>query len=154
TNRTLTAVSGGLNGTSNTFTVYGPASRSPPVARFTWSPAVINVGSTVNFDGSPSYDYQTPTAQLQVQYDPETNGNWSPWTTTKTFSHQFNTAGLFRVRFMVKDTDGDIDYRSGWVRVLNVTDPRCVVNTSSDTDDGASNCTGAYGTDGKLSLAE
>ncbi len=153
-NRTLTATQGAINGTSNTFTVTGPASRTPPVARFTWSPAVINVGQTVNFDGSPSFDYQTPTAQLQVSFDPELTGAFTAYTTVKTYSHQFNTAGLFRVRMLVRDTDGDVDYRSGWVRVLNPGDRRCRVTTASDVDDGASNCTGSNGTDGQLSLAE
>jgi hypothetical protein len=54
----------------------------------------------------------------------------------------------------VKDTDGDIDYRSGWVRVLNVGDRRCTVNTANDVDDGATSCTGPFGADGKLSLSE
>ncbi|MBK7860354.1 MAG: hypothetical protein IPJ65_17430 [Archangiaceae bacterium] len=152
--RSLTATQGAVNGTSNTFTVTGPAARTPPIARFTWSPAVIDTGGTVSFDASPSSDYQTPSAQLQVTFDPENDGNFSAFTTTKTFSHRYNTAGLYRVRMEVRDTDGDIDYRSGWVRVLNPGDPRCTVNTASDVDDGASNCTSAFGTDGKLSLAE
>ncbi len=154
TNRQLVATQGAVNGSSNTFTVTGPATRSPPIARFTWSPAVINVGGTVNFNASTSSDYQTPTAQLQVSFDPENDGNFSSYTTTKTFSHRYNTAGLYRVRMMVRDTDGDVDYRSGWVRVLPMNSPRCVVNTSSDVDDGASNCTGSNGPDGRLSLSE
>ncbi|MBL8953864.1 MAG: right-handed parallel beta-helix repeat-containing protein, partial [Myxococcaceae bacterium] len=153
-NRTLTATQGATNGTSNTFTVTGPATRSPPIARFTWSPAVINTGQTVNFDASSSSDYQTPTAQLQVSFDPENDGNFSGYTTTKTFSHRYDVAGLYRVRMLVRDTDGDIDYRSGWVRVLNAGDRRCRVTTSSDVDDGATNCTGSNGADGQLSLAE
>jgi parallel beta-helix repeat protein len=153
-NRALVATSGAVNGTSNTFTVTGPAPRSPPIARFTWSPAVINVGGTVNFDASSSTDYQTPTAQLQVSYDYEDNGAFTAFTTTKTGSHLYNTAGLYRVRLEVRDTDGDIDYRSGWVRVLNAADRRCTVNTASDVDDGATNCTANFGADGKLSLAE
>jgi len=153
-NRSLTATQGAINGTSNTFNVTGPAARSPPIARFTWNPAVINTGQTVNFDASSSSDYQTPTAQLQVSFDPENDGNFSAYTTTKTFSHRYDTAGLFRVRMLVRDTDGDVDYRSGWVRVLNAGDRRCRVTTASDVDDGASNCTGSNGSDGQLSLAE
>jgi hypothetical protein len=58
------------------------------------------------------------------------------------------------VYLAVKDGDGDIDYTSGWVRVVKPGDKVCIVTTSSDVDDGALNCNGAFGTDGKLSLAE
>ncbi len=156
-NRTLTATQGTTNGTSNAFTVSGPASRTPPYARFTWSPAVVVAGGTVNFDASTSTDYQTPTPQLQVTWDPTNTGNnipWTPWTTTKTYSFRYNQPGLYRVRMAVRDSDGDIDYRSGWVQVLRNNDPRCTVNTNSMTDDGATNCTGNSGPDGKLSLPE
>jgi hypothetical protein len=158
TNRTLTATAGAVTGTSNAFTVAAPATRSPPIARFTWNLAAVNRGGTVTFDASASSDYQTPSSALQVTWDPEGNMAgplpWTAWTTTKTFTHQYNSSGVFRVYLAVKDADGDIDYTSGWVRVIKPGDKVCVVNTSSDVDDGATSCGGGFGTDGKLSLSE
>ncbi len=162
TARTLTATSGALNGTSNPFDVDGPPARSPPVSRHTYSPPMLIVGGSVLFDATPSTDWQTPTANLQVSWD-FSGANaapppWSPWTTTKTASNVYGSTGtspnIYKVRLAVRDTDGDIGYGSGYVVSLSAGTPLCIVNTSSDVDDGASGCGGPYGTDGRLSLRE
>jgi hypothetical protein len=158
TGRTLTATQGALTGTSNAFNVSGPAARSPPIARFTVTPAVIMRNGSATLDASGSSDWQTTTSQLQVTWDPEgsTAGGlpWTPWTTTKTLSHTYGSGGVFRVHLAVKDSDGDIDYRAGWIRVIPPGDKFCMVNTNSDVDDGAQDCSSNLGTDGKLSFAE
>ncbi len=160
--RQLTATSGALTGTSNAFDVDGPPARSPPVSRHTYSPPMLTVGGSVTFDASPSTDWQTPTANLQVSWDfTGTNGAappWSPWTTTKVASNVFgptgNSPNIYKVRLAVRDTDGDIGYGSGYVVSLSAGTALCRVDTSSDVDDGASSCTGPFGTDGRLSFRE
>jgi hypothetical protein len=129
----------------------------------TASPVVVRTNQAITFDASGSYDYQTPAASLQVSWDlqgastalptyPTAAAPWTAWTTTKTVSNTFTTAGTYTVRVAVADADGDVGY--GSVTVIVSAGTVCTVTTNADVDDGATNCTGPYGTDGQLSLAE
>ncbi|MEW5737941.1 MAG: hypothetical protein AB1938_03390 [Myxococcota bacterium] len=156
TGRVLTATQGVISGSSAAFDVV-VANRTPPIARFTVTPRVVTTGENVSFDASTSSDLQTATAALQVSWDFTGSAGgpppWSAWTTTKTATNSFATAGLRTVRLAVRDADGDIGYATGWVQVLSGATNRCIVDTSSNTDDGASSCS-SRGPDNRLSLVE
>jgi hypothetical protein len=165
TGATLTATSGAIAGTSAAFNVNGASNPSPPIAKFTASPVVIRAGQTVSFDASASSDYQDPTSLLQVSWDfagtstgapayPTPAAPWTAWTTTKTTTHSYATAGTYAVRLAVVDTAGTIGHATLTVVVLAAGDTLCTVTTAADADDGATSCAGPYGTDGKLSLPE
>lgn len=154
--RVVTATQGAVTGSSAPFDVVA-ANRTPPIARFTVTPRVVTTGQNVSFDASTSSDLQTATPALQVSWDftgvAAGPPPWSAWTTTKTATNSFTTAGLKTVRLAVRDADGDIGYATGWVQVLSNATNLCVVDTSSNTDDGASSCS-SKGLDGRLSLLE
>lgn len=155
--RQLVATSGALTGSSNAFEVTAPPSRSPPVARFSYSPAVIVAGQSVTFDAAASSDYETASAALEVSWDFTGTGGappWSAWSTSKTASNSYGTAGTYTARLAVRDSDGDIGFASHLVVVLASPADLCRVDTNADVDDGASSCTGPFGTDAKLSLVE
>lgn len=159
TGRTLTATSGALSGTSNPFDVSNYPARSPPVARFTRTPAVVAPGVTVSFDATSSTDYQTASGNLQVSWDfsgvaatSPPAAPWTAWTTTKTATTSYAATGVYSPRLAVRDADGDVGYATLPLEVLATADT-CVVTTNAMTDDGASSCA-ALGADGLLSLVE
>jgi parallel beta-helix repeat protein len=159
TGRTLTATSGALSGTSNAFDLSNYPARSPPVARFTRTPAVVAPNATVAFDAASSTDYQTATSSLEVAWDfsgvavtTPPAAPWTAWTTTKTATTTYATAGVYSPRLAVRDAAGDIGYATLPVEVIAAANT-CVVNINTMTDDGASSCS-AVGPDGRLSLVE
>ena len=160
TGRTLVATSGAVSGTSNAFDVSGYAARSPPFARFTRTPVAAALNQTITFDASSSTDYQTATANLQVSWDfsgvaatSPPAAPWTAWTTTKTATSSYATAGMYSPRLAVRDADSDIGYATLPLEVIAAANI-CVVTTSSTADDGAASCTGSKGADGQLSLME
>jgi hypothetical protein len=164
--RQLVATSGSIAGASIAFAIETAANPSPPTARFTASPVVIRAGQSVSFDASASSDYETASALLQVSWDflgqataaqPPGAAPWSAWSTTKTASNTYASAGTFYPRLAVRDGAGAVGYATVRVVVLAAADPLCVVNTAADVDDGASACAcsgTSCGTDQKLSLRE
>lgn len=165
----LVATSALPSATSNGFAVVGLPVRSPPTARVTAAPGAARTGQAVLFDSSGSSDYQTATADLLVSWDftgtataapgwPTAGAPWTGWTTLKTASNTFSTAGRKAVRVAVRDADGDVGF--GTVTVLAYGgggDTICVVDTDVDVDDGATSCVGGaagFGADGKLSFPE
>ncbi len=157
TARTLTATQGSILGTSAPFDAV-PTNRSPPTPRFTATPRVALVNQVVTFDASTSSDLQDATALLQVSWDfsgvAAGAPPWTAFTTTKTATNTYATAGVYGVRLAVRDADGDIGYQVGWVHVLPAGSTNlCIVDTNANTDDGASSCT-SKGPDNRLSLIE
>jgi hypothetical protein len=158
TGRRLTATSGSLGGTSAAFDVQPLSTDTPPVASFTFNPAVIVAGQSIAFDATGSDDNTTPDNALEVSWDftgtAPGNPPWSAWTTTKTATQAFSTPGTYTVRLAVRDAPGGVGYAFRQVMVLPAGARACVVDTPSRTDDGASTCAGPFGADGKLSLPE
>jgi hypothetical protein len=168
---TLAATSGSASGSSGAFDLSGPASRSPPTARFSVKPAAIISGNPVTLDASASSDLQTASSGLSVAWD--FNGSsmtdagqppsspWSSWSTGKTTTSPYynNNGGgsaaplMFTPRLAVKDSDSDVAYARATVVVMPNGDGNCTVDTSSDVDDGAGSCN-SKGSDGKLSFRE
>lgn len=173
---TLTATASGRAGASNAFDVQvGPALRSPPLATFVATPRVAISGEAITFDASGSSDHQTPAADLQVSWDflaasyadyastaaPGT-GRWTGWSASKTASHAVINTGasavVYRPRLAVRDTEAgpggpDLGHAAGLVVIVPNGTDRCIVDTASLVDDGATDCY-AKGTDGRLSLTE
>jgi hypothetical protein len=169
---TLTATSGSATGTSAAFDLSGPASRSPPTARFSVNPTVLVSGNDVAFDAGASSDLQTPTSQLSVSWDFQgtsmtdaglpPSSPWSVWHAGKTATNAYINNGAAPImvtpRLAVKDTESgsggpDVGYARATIVVLPNGNGHCTVDTASDVDDGASSCY-AKGTDGKLSFRE
>jgi hypothetical protein len=171
---TLAAAAGAATATSSPFDVTGAAPRSPPTARLTVSPTVLISGATVTYDASRSTDLQTARASLTFSWDLEATGAsmdtapvppaspWSPWSAASTTTHPLvNNGGapvVYRPRVAVRDTEPgtggpDVGYASATVVVLPNGNGHCVVDTSSDADDGATDCY-SKGADGHLSLRE
>jgi len=86
----------------------GPVIGPNPLASFTVSPPSGFVSTIFAVDASSSRDLQTPTAQLQVRWDWENDGNYdTEFTTVKTATHQYSTPGTYTIKLEVKDTDGN-----------------------------------------------
>lgn len=156
----LTANLGAANAVQDELIVPGNSTvaRSPPRARLSGSGGALT-GTPTTFDASASTDLQTPASALQVSFDfsgtaisaPGT-APWTTWTTVKTATTTYTSAGSRLPRVAVRDADGDISIASLFVRTT-LASSACVV-TSAGPDDGATSCTGARGPDGVLSFLE
>ncbi|MFP4548912.1 MAG: FISUMP domain-containing protein [Fidelibacterota bacterium] len=81
-----------------------------PEASFTSTPAVGTVDTIFTFDASGSSDGEDDLADLQVRWDFDNDNTWdTDYSTTKTITHQFTTAGTYPVKLEVLDTDGATD---------------------------------------------
>jgi len=74
-----------------------------PIACFEFTPTSGTTTTVFQFDASGSSDAETPVEQLQVRWDWENNGTWTPFSTIKTVAHQFETAGFYSVSLEVMD---------------------------------------------------
>ena len=171
TNRRLMAVSGTVSGASNPFDVASSPTRSPPLAVFTFGPAVVVLDAgtaSITFDSSDSTDIQTPQPALLASWDftgsasgtpappPATPAlPWSPWAPLGALDGGYSSTGTFHPRLAVVDTDNDIGYATATVSVLNSASAAnlCVVNTNTDVDTGAGTCSGSVSLRAALRLA-
>ena len=83
-----------------------PLVNTAPTALFTINPPSGTTATEFQFDASGCTDAETPVSRLQVRWDWESNGTWTPFTNTKTASHVFFKAGSYTVLLEVKDGDG------------------------------------------------
>jgi len=84
-----------------------PATNSPPVARFAFSPPSGGVGTPFAFDASASWDAETSPDGLEVRWDWEDDGAWDTlWSPAKVAARAFPAAGLYSVRLAVRDAGG------------------------------------------------
>ena len=83
---------------------------SPPTASFTVSPDwgwPISGYNNFSVDASACSDNLTPSSELQVRWDWENDGVWdTPYSTTKSDSHSYATAGTYFILLEVKDNVG------------------------------------------------
>lgn len=78
-----------------------------PVASFTVSPASGDVNTVFAFDASICSDKETSMASLQVRWDFNNDGTFDTnWSTTKTESGSFTSAGTYITKLEVKDAGG------------------------------------------------
>ena len=85
------------------------AADAPPEALFLISPPVGTVVSTFRVTANVSSDYEDSLAQLQVRWDWEGNGTWTPWTNVKYAQHAYRVPGVHEMRLEVRDLAGLTD---------------------------------------------
>jgi formylglycine-generating enzyme required for sulfatase activity len=97
----------------------GPGRETAPEASFTVSPPSGTTETEFQFDASGSSDAQDPVSALEVRWDWTNNGVWdSDFSTTKTATHQYGTAGTKTIKLEVRDTGGLTDTTTATVTVL------------------------------------
>ena len=79
-----------------------------PIASFTITPASGGTTASVfTFDASQCTDNEDGTSALEVRWDWNTDGTWdTDYSTTKTATHQYTTAGTYIIKLEVKDSAG------------------------------------------------
>lgn len=78
-----------------------------PTASFTVNPTSGTTATIFNFDASSSSDNEDATSELQVRWDWENDGSYDTnWSTDKTTTYQYSTAGTYTVKLEVKDSGG------------------------------------------------
>ncbi len=81
-----------------------------PVAAFIVDPGSGDEGTVFTVDATPSTDLETPGLQLEVRWDWENDGEYdTDWTTTRTATHQYDSAGTFTIQLQVRDAGGMTD---------------------------------------------
>ena len=81
-----------------------------PTASFSVEPTSGTTSTTFTFDASSSSDNEDATSALKVRWDWTNNGSYDTnWSTDKTTTHQYSTAGTYTVKLEVKDTGGLTD---------------------------------------------
>lgn len=81
------------------------AANTAPVAVFIVTPASGSVTTTFNFDAFGCTDAEDIMAALAVRWDWENDGTWdTPFSTVKSATHKFTTAGSKTVVLQVMDT--------------------------------------------------
>jgi pimeloyl-ACP methyl ester carboxylesterase len=98
----------------------GPSLNTPPVADFTITPDIGNVGTFFIFDASTSFDKETSDSKLLVRWDFDSDGIWdTDYSPLKIVSEQFTTLGTFDVKLEVRDENGFIAIITKQVTVNN-----------------------------------
>ncbi len=78
-----------------------------PTAVFTVTPASGTTATNFVFNATASWDPETVSEALQVRWDWDGDGTYdTAFTTVKTASHRFTTAGSYRVTVQVRDSYG------------------------------------------------
>jgi len=79
----------------------------PPIADFSFSPAVGNIDTIFRFDASISSDAEDETSVLQVHWDWTNDGIWdTDFSSNKIINHQFPDIKGYTVVLEVKDSKG------------------------------------------------
>ncbi len=76
---------------------------APPEALFYMIPAAGSVITTFQVSANLSSDYEDALSALQVRWDWQGNGLWTPWTTEKFASHRYAEPGTYSLRLEVRD---------------------------------------------------
>ena len=97
-----------------------PGGNTAPTATFTVTPSCGSTSTGFGFDASGVTDAEDPAALLAVRWDFDGDGTWdTPYSTTKTITHQYTTEGSYSPKMEVKDTGGLTDVVTGAVTVSN-----------------------------------
>src|SRR5439155_761762 len=83
-----------------------PPSNSPPSVDFTWTPNSGNNTTVFAFTAQASDDHDSASS-IQVRWDWTGDGTWdTPWSTTKSATHTFGSAGSYAVGVQAQDSGG------------------------------------------------
>jgi uncharacterized protein (TIGR02145 family) len=87
--------------------VPGGSANTPPVAVIQVNPPTGTTVTVYTLDASASHDNQTKPALLAARWDFENDGTWdTPYSTNKTITHQYTTAGDYIIKVEVIDVGG------------------------------------------------
>ncbi|MCD4791898.1 MAG: PKD domain-containing protein [Bacteroidales bacterium] len=135
----------------------GSVNNPTPTADFTVSPLNGTTETNFTFDGSGSSDEQDPTSALEVRWDWTNNGSYDTgWSTTKTASHQYTSAGTYSVKMEVRDTEGLTDTEVHTVTVNNPNTPptaEFTIDPSSGTTETNFEFDATYCTDAETPIS-
>jgi len=105
-------------------------SNTAPTATFTVDPTSGFLATVFNFDASGCTDNEDATTVLEVRWDWNDDGTYDTnYSTSKTATHQYTTAGTYTAKLEVKDTGGLTNTTTRQVTVTNV-----VFETGTVTD--------------------
>src|SRR6266581_770643 len=94
-----------------------PPPNSPPSVDFSWSPTSGNTSTVFSFTAQASDDHDSPDS-IPVRWDWTGDGTWdTAWSTTKTASHTYSSAGNKTVVVQAIDSGGLTSTRSHPVQV-------------------------------------
>src|SRR3989475_3805187 len=83
-----------------------PPPNGPPTVDFTWTPTSGDTSTVFTFTATASDDHDPPNT-IQVRWDWTGDGTWdTAWSTTKTVSHTFSSAGTYTVVVQAIDSGG------------------------------------------------
>src|SRR5213594_3181148 len=100
-----------------------PPPNAPPSVDFTWTPTSGDTTTVFTFTAQVSDDHDQPSA-IQVRWDWNGDGTWdNSWSTTKTATHTFSSAGDYTVVVRAIDSGGLAASRSRVVSVTAVPPP-------------------------------
>ena len=100
-----------------------PPPNAPPTVDFTWTPSTGDNTTVFAFTATASDDHDLSTT-IQVRWDWQGDGVWdTQWSTTKTASHQYHSAGNKTVIIEAMDTGGLTSTQSHVVRVTAPSPP-------------------------------
>ncbi len=111
----------------------------PPEALFLTSSLVGTVRTSFMVTANLSSDYEDPLSLLQVRWDWEGNGTWTPWSTVKVAWHMYATPGFHTISLEVQDRTNLTDTWSSEVYVAPKPDnlpPSIVTTPPGPTDVG------------------
>src|SRR2546427_40435 len=101
--------SGGLTASAShmvSVTSPPPPPNGPPTVDFTWTPTSGDTSTVFTFTATASDDHDPPNT-IQVRWDWTGDGTWdTAWSTTKTVSHTFSSAGTYTVVVQAIDSGG------------------------------------------------
>lgn len=98
----------------------GSPVNNPPTASFTVTPASGSMATVFTVDASGSWDFETPSEDLEVRWDWEDDGVWdTSWSTDKVATHQYSARGTFVIRLEVLDLEGLTSQDTATVEVAN-----------------------------------
>jgi len=108
-----------------------PPPNAPPSVDFTWTPTSGDTTTVFTFTAQVSDDHDQPSA-IQVRWDWNGDGTWdNSWSTTKTATHTFSSAGDYTVVVRAIDSGGLTASKSRVVSVTAVPPPPIGTNPVS-----------------------
>jgi PKD repeat protein len=110
---TVTDDEGAVDTATQTVSVGGTSSNSPPTASFEYAPNSPNVSDTIEFDGSASSD---PDGSIQ-SYEWDFNGDGVTDSTGEKTSHSYSGSGDYTASLTVTDDEGATDTTTQTVSV-------------------------------------
>lgn len=91
-----------------------------PKPSFSVTPSFGDITEIFNFNADECNDLEDISADLQIRWNFENDGNWDTnWTTTKTITHQYTSPGNYTIKMEVKDTFGSLNYSTRQITVIN-----------------------------------